>query len=189
MRISRGPTSPSLFLLIVMLHLSSSLWTPLMKMLKIERSYPRKSSKRATGDGQSVSVRTTSRLGRRFVHSCKVDTTFRILARRVFGSYTVWDAVTCFLGWITCPSFMQANSFRPPMRMTVYASGVRRLRSQRQTRGPQVRTLRLLPTSELPCESSANFPKTQARRAGSASHSSANKKVKVGDFHGSFFFG
>ena len=35
------------------------------------------------------------------------------------------------------------------MRMTAFANGVRGLHSRRQTRGPQVRTLRLLPTSEI----------------------------------------
>ena len=145
-----------------------------MKTLRNARSYPRKSSKLATGDGQSVSVRITSKHGWRSVHSCKVDTTYHILAKRASGSYTAWDVVTCFLGWITCPSFTQVNSFRPPMRTIAYASGVRGRHSRRQTRGHQVRTHRPLPTSELPCESSANFPKTQARRAGSASHSSAN---------------
>ena len=149
MRISRGPTLSSLLLLTVMLPLVSSLWTFWIKMLKTARSYPKRSSKLATGDGQSVSVRITSKHGWRSVHSCKVDTTYHTLARRASGLYTVWDAVTCFLGWIIYPSHTQANSFRPPMRTTAYASGARRLRSQRQTRGHQVRTLRRLPTSEF----------------------------------------
>ena len=148
MQIFKGLTLWSLFLLTVTLHLASSRWISLMKKLKYKRNCPKRSSKRATGAGQNFSVRITSRLGWRFVHSCKVDTTFHILTRRVSGSYTVWDVVTCFLGWITCPSFTQANSFRPPMRTIACASGVRGLHSRRQTRGPQARTLRPLPTSD-----------------------------------------
>ena len=39
----------------------------------------------------------------------------------------------------------------------------------------------------LPGGSSANFPKTQAQRAGSASHSSANKKRRSATITGHFF--
>ena len=67
----------------------------------------------------------------------------------LFGWFTVWDAATCFLGLIIYPLHTQVNSFRPPMRMTACANGVPGLHSQRQTRGPQVRTLRLLLTSEF----------------------------------------
>ena len=38
MQISKGPTSSSLFLLTVMLHLANSLWTSLMKKLKFGRN-------------------------------------------------------------------------------------------------------------------------------------------------------
>ena len=75
------------------------------------RNYPRRSSKRATGDGQSFSVRITNKHDWRFVHSCKVDTTYHILARRVSGLYTVWDVVTCFLGLIICPSVYAGEQF------------------------------------------------------------------------------
>ena len=149
MQISKGPTSSSLFLLTVMLHLASSLWTSLMKMLKNARKRPRRSSKRATGAGQSFSVRITSRLGWRFAHSYGKVTTYRILARRVFGWFTVWDVVTCFLGLTIYPSHTQVNSFRPPMRMTASANGVRGLHSQRQTRGLRYEHVRRLPTSEF----------------------------------------
>ena len=149
MQISKGPTLSSLLLLSVMLPQLSSLWTSWMKMLRNARSYPRRSSKLATGVVQSVSVWITNKHDQRFVHSCKVDITYHILAKRASELYTVWVAVICCLEWIIYPSHTQVNSSRPPMRMTVYASGVRRLRSQRQTRGPQVRTLRRLPMSEF----------------------------------------
>ena len=149
MQISKGPTSSSLFLRTVMLHLANSRWTSLMKKLKYGRNCPERSSKRATGAGQNFSVRITSKLDRRFAHSYGKVTTYRILARRLFGWFTVWDVVTCFLGLIIYPSHTQVNSFRPPMRMTACANGVRRLHSPRQTRSSQVRTLRRLPTSEF----------------------------------------
>ena len=55
--------------------------------------------------------------------------------------------------------------------MTLCASGVRRPRNQRQIKDLRVQTLRRPPTSELPCEDSAELsaliehPKTQAQRA------------------------
>ena len=149
MQISKGPTSSSLFLLTVMLHLANSRWTSLTKKLKIERKCPKRSSKRATGADQRFSVRITGRLGWRFDHSYEKVITYRIPARRVFGWFTAWDAAICFLELTICPLHTQVNSFRLPMRMTVCANGVRGLHSRRQTRGPQVRTLRLLPTSEI----------------------------------------
>ena len=120
-----------------------------MKKLKYGRNCPKRSSKQATGAGQNFSVQITSKLDRRFAHSYRKVTTFRILARRLFEWFTVWDVVPCFLGLIIYPSRTQVYSFRPPMRMTACASGVRGVHRRRQTRGPQVRTLRRLPTSEF----------------------------------------
>ena len=157
-----------------------------MKKQKDGRNYPKRSSKRATGDGQSFSVRITNKLDWRFVHSCKVDTTYHILARRVSGLFTVWDVVTCFLGLIICPLFTQANSFRPPMRMTACASGVRGLHSRRQTRGPQVLTLRRLPTSEFAKRKFSELSKDPGSASRLSEPQFSELKMKVSDHHGSF---
>ena len=53
--------------------------------------------------------------------------------RRLFELCTAWDVATCCLELITYLSHTQACSFRPPMNMTVCASGVRGLQNRRQT--------------------------------------------------------
>ena len=122
MQISKGPTSSSLFLLTVMLHLASSRWTYLMKKLKYGRNCPKRNSKRATGAGQNFSVRITNKLDRTFAHSYREVTTYRILAKRLFGWFTAWDVVICFLGLIIYPLHTQVNSFRLPILMTACAN-------------------------------------------------------------------
>ena len=124
-------------------------WTILTKRLKHRRNYQKKSSKLETEADPNFSDQTTSKLVRKSAHSYRKDTTYRTLERRLFEWFTVWDVATCCLGLIIYHSHTQACSFRPPISTTVCANGVRGLRSQRQIRGPQVRTLRRLPTSEF----------------------------------------
>ena len=187
MQISKGPTSSSLFLLTVMLHLASSRWTYLMKKLKYGRNCPKRNSKLETEVDPNFSVRIINKHDWRFVHSCKVDITYHILAKRASGLYTVWDVVTCCLGWIICHSFTQATSFRPPMRMTAYASGVRTPHRRRQTRGLQVLTLRRLPMSDFAKRKFSELSKDPGSASRLNEPQFSELKTKVSDHHGSFF--
>ena len=69
--------------------------------------------------------------------------------KKAIRVFTVWDVATCCLGLIIYHSHTQACNFQPPISTTVCANGARSRRMQRQIRGPQVRTLRRLPTSEF----------------------------------------
>ena len=114
-------------------------------------------------------------------------TIFRILARRLFEWLAVWDVATCSLGLIIYPSHAQACSFRPPMSMTACASGVRGLHRRRQTRGPQVLTLRRLPMSEFAKRKFRELSKDPGSASRLSEPQFSELKMKVSDHHGSFF--
>ena len=116
----------SLFLLIVDVIPGELALDNLDEEAEVRKNCRKRSSKLVTEVDPNYSVRITSKLVRRFAHSCRKGTIFLTLARRLFELCTAWDVATCCLELIIYLFHTQAYNFRLTMSMTLCASGVRR---------------------------------------------------------------